>query len=129
MQNKNIVASLHQKRSKQKHLAMKNKTFTIGQEVTFKGSYGVNVITEIKGNTAKTKELNTGFEYTKRLSSLTPYVKKSAYWSEQEAAHMNSPHKHGETVYSIIDISGTGGRKVWDDVKKECVNPEDLTQI
>ena len=29
---------------------MNTTNFTIGQEVTFKGAFGVNVITEIKGN-------------------------------------------------------------------------------
>jgi len=35
---------------------MTNSNFQIGQEVTFSNAFGVNVITEIKGNTATTLE-------------------------------------------------------------------------
>ena len=44
---------------------MTHINFTIGQEVTFRNAFGVNVITEIKGNTATTLEKNTGMIYKK----------------------------------------------------------------
>ena len=105
---------------------MENVNLTIGQEVTFSNAYGVNVITEIKGNTAKTLEKNTGFTYTKRLSSLKPYVQQVAYWSEQEL--VEPIYKHGDTVFATLSGEGNGSRMVWDDIKKECVTPENLTK-
>lgn len=108
---------------------MNTTNFTIGQEVTFSSAYGVNVITDIKGSTVTTKELNTGMTYTKRISSLKPFVQQAAYWNEQELAHGQSKHVHGATVYSCIDASGVGCHMVWDDVKKDTVSANQLTKI
>ena len=99
--------------------------FQIGQEVTFSNGYGVNVITEIKGNTATTLELNTGFTYKKRLTSLKVYVEQRAYWSEQELT--NPIYNHGDTVFTTLSANGNGSKMVWDDVKKDCVTPDELT--
>ena len=99
--------------------------FQIGQEVTFSNGYGVNVITEIKGNTATTLELNTGFTYKKRLTSLKVYVEQTAYWSEQELT--NPIYRHGDTVFTTLSGNGNGSKMVWDDVKKDCVTPDELT--
>jgi hypothetical protein len=105
---------------------MTTLNFQIGQEVTFSNAYGVNVITGIKGNTATTIEKNTGFIYKKRLSSLKAYVQKEVYWNEQEIAQ--PIHEHGATVCSTLRGDGNGSRLVWDDVKRDCVTPEMLTQ-
>jgi len=105
---------------------MTHINFTIGQEVTFRNAFGVNVITEIKGNTATTLEKNTGMIYKKRLGSLKPYVQQKPYWSEQD---LTQPiYKHGDTVFSILSKDGDSGRMVWDDVKKDCVTPKMLTK-
>lgn len=106
---------------------MKNEqNFTIGQQVTFTGAYGVNVIESITGKTATTKELNTGFVYKKRLSSLVSYKQQAAYWGEQE---LTAPvHQHGDTVFASLSGDGNNSRMVWDAVKKECVTPENLTK-
>ena len=101
--------------------------FQIGQEVTFSNGYGVNVITEIKGNTATTLELNTGFTYKKRLTSLKVYVEQRAYWGEQELT--NPIYNHGDTVFTTLSANGNGSKMVWDDVKKDCVTPDELTII
>ena len=101
--------------------------FQIGQEVTFSNGYGVNVITEIKGNTATTLELNTGFTYKKRLTSLKVYVEQRAYWSEQELT--NPIYNHGDTVFTTLSANGNGSKMVWDDVKKDCVTSDELTII
>jgi hypothetical protein len=61
---------------------MTNSNFQIGQEVTFSNAFGVNVITEIKGNTATTFEKNSGMTYKKRLSSIKAYVQQKAYWND-----------------------------------------------
>jgi hypothetical protein len=106
---------------------MNNSKFKIGQEVTFSNAFGVNVITQIKGNTATTIEKNTGIIYKKRLSSLNLYVQQKAYWSEQELAQ--PIHKHGDTVFATLSGDGNGSRMVWDDVKKDCVLFENLTNI
>ena len=104
---------------------MTNSNFQIGQEVIFSNAFGVNVITEIKGNTATTFEKNTGVTYTKRLSSLKAYVQQKAHWGEQE---LTQPvHKHGDTVFATLSIDGNGSRIVWDDLKKDCVTPNQLT--
>ena len=105
---------------------MTTLNFQIGQEVTFSNSYGVNVITEIKGNTATTLEKNTGMTYKKRLSSLKPYVQQTAYWNEQELA--KPIHNHGDVVFATIIGNGNGVKMVWDDVKKDCVTLENLTK-
>jgi hypothetical protein len=105
---------------------METTNFTIGQEVTFTNAFGVNVIQSIKGNTATTLEKNTGFVYTKRLTSLKPYVQKKAYWSEQELA--TPIYRHGDTVFSCLSGDGNGSRLVWDDIKKDCVTIENLTK-
>ena len=110
----------------QKHNNMTNSNFQIGQEVTFSNAFGVNVITEIKGNTATTLEKNTGMTYKKRLSSLKAYVQQKAYWNEQELAQ--PIHKHGDTVFSTLSGDGNGSRMVWDDIKKDCVTVESLTR-
>jgi len=105
---------------------MKNSIFKVGQEVTFSNAFGVNVITEIKGKTATTLEKNTGMTYKKRLTSLTPYVQKEAYWGEQE---LTQPiYNHGDTVFTTLSGCGNGSKMVWDEVKKDCVRAEDLTQ-
>ena len=101
--------------------------FQIGQEVTFWNAMDINVITEIKGKFAVTLEKNTGFTYKKRLTSLKVYVAPRAYWGEQELA--NPIYRHGDTVYTILSIDGNGGKMVWDDVKKDCVIPSELTII
>jgi len=116
-----VVYLLYQKRT-----IMTTQNFQIGQEVTFSNAYGVNVITEIKGNTATTLEKNTGMTYKKRLSSLKPYVQQKAYWNEQELAQ--PIHRHGDTVFSTLSGDGNGRRMVWDDIKKDCVTVENLTQ-
>jgi len=104
---------------------MTNSNFQIGQEVTFSNAFGVNVITEIKGNTSTTLEKNTGMTYKKRLSSLKAYVQQKAHWSEQELAQ--PIHKHGDTVFATLSGDGNGSRMVWDDIKKDCVTPNELT--
>ena len=106
---------------------MTNANFQIGQEVTFSNAFGVNVITEIKGNTAVTVEKNTGFTYKKRLTSLKVYVQQIAYWGEQEVT--NPIYKHGDTVFTALLANGNCGKMVWDDVKKDCVIPSELTII
>ena len=106
---------------------MTNSNLQIGTKVTFSNGYGVNVITEIKGNTATTFELNTGFTYKKRLPSLKVYVQQKAYWGEQELT--NPIHRHGDTVFTSLSCDGNGSRMVWDDVKKDCVTVENLTQL
>ncbi len=106
-------------------MTMTNLNFQIGQEVIFSNAFGVNVITEIKGNTATTLEKNTGMTYKKRLSSLKVYVQQKAYWNEQE---LTQPiHKHGDTVFATLSGNGNGSRMVWDDIKKDCVTPNELT--
>jgi ribosomal protein S6 len=100
--------------------------FQIGQEVDFSNAMGVNVITEIKGNTATTSEPNTGFTYKKRLTSLKAYVEPRAYWGEQELT--NPIHKHGDIVFTTLSCDANGSRMVWDDVKKDCVTVENLTR-
>ena len=104
---------------------MTTLNFQIGQQVTFSNAYGVNVIIEIKGNTATTLEKNTGMTYKKRLSSLKAYVQQKAHWSEQELAQ--PIHKHGDTVFATLSGDGNGSRMVWDDIKKDCVTPNELT--
>lgn len=106
---------------------METTTFTIGQEVTFTNAFGVNVIQSIKGNTATTLEKNTGFTYTKRLTSLKPYVQQKAYFSEQELAI--PIHNHGDIVFSSLSSDGNGSKMVWDNVKKDCVTVENLTTL
>jgi len=103
---------------------MTTLNFQIGQQVTFSNAYGVNVIIEIKGNTATTFEKNTGFTYKKKLTSLKPYVQQKAYWNEQELAQ--PIHKHGDTVFTTLKADGNGSRIVWDDVNKICVNHTEL---
>ena len=104
----------------------KTQNFTIGQEVTFSGAFGVNVIESITGNTATTKELNTGLIYKKRLSSLVAYKQQVAYWGEQE---LTAPiYQHGDTVFASLSGDGNNFRMVWDDIKKQCVTPENLTK-
>ncbi len=105
---------------------MTTQNFQIGQEVTFRNAFGVNIITEIKGNTATTVEKNTGFTYKKRLSSLNLYVQQKAYWNEQELAQ--PIHKHGDTVFATLSADGNGSRMVWDDIKKDCVRFNELTK-
>ena len=105
---------------------MTTSKFEIGQEVTFTNAFGVNVITEIKSNTAITLEKNTGLTYKKRLSSLKPYVQQKAYFSEQELAQ--PIYNHGDTVYAILSGDGNGSRMVWDNIKKSCVTAESLTR-
>jgi hypothetical protein len=105
---------------------MTTTNFQIGQEVTFSNAFGVNVITEIKGNTATTLEKNSGMIYKKRLSSLKSYVQQKAYWSEQEL--VEPIYKHGDTVFASLSIDGNGSRMVWDDIKKDCVTFENLTK-
>ena len=80
---------------------MANNNFKVGDEVTFANAFGVNVITSIKGSMCKTLEKNTGFLYRKRLGSLKAYIKRKAYWDEQELAAGKAIHKHGDTVFSI----------------------------
>ena len=99
---------------------MKNASFQIGQEVTFSNAWDVNVITEIKGDFAKTLELNTGSTYKKRLASLKVYVAPKAYWGEQELT--NPIYRHGDTVYTILSIDGNGGKKVSADLKSIHIN-------
>jgi len=105
---------------------METLNFKIGQEVTFSNAFGVNVITEIKGNTATTVEKSTGITYKKRLTSLKAYSQQKAHWSEQELAQ--PIHKHGDTVFSTLSADGNGVRMVWDDIKKDCVALENLTK-
>jgi ABC-type transport system involved in Fe-S cluster assembly fused permease/ATPase subunit len=106
---------------------MTASNFTIGQEVTFTNAFGVNVIESINGKTATTRELNTGLTYSKRLSSLKPYVQRKAYWNEQELV---APiHNHGDVVFSALSADGNGCMMVWDTVKKQCVSREELTAI
>jgi len=105
---------------------MTHSNFQIGQEVTFSNAFGVNVITQIKGNTATTLEKNTGMTYKKKLSSLKAYVQQKAYWNEQELAQ--PIYKHGDTVFSTLSGDGNGSRMVWDDIKKDCVSIENLTK-
>jgi ribosomal protein S6 len=105
---------------------MTTQKFEIGQEVTFSNAFGVNVITEIKGNTATTLEKNTGMTYTKRLTSLKAYAQQKAYWNEQELAQ--PIHKHGDTVFATLSVDGNGTKMVWDDIKKDCVTVENLTR-
>ena len=106
---------------------MTKANFQIGQEVTFSNAFGVNVITEIKGNTAVTVEKNTGFTYKKRLASLKAYVQQEAYWNEQE---LTAPiHNHGDIVFTALSANGNGTKMIWDDVKKDCVIPDELTTI
>lgn len=103
-------------------------TFTIGQEVTFKGAYGVNVITSINGNKITTYETNSKMTYTKLAKSLTAYVAPVAYYGEQEILDMTiAKYNHGATVYSCLDVSGVGCHKVWDDNKKCVVNHNELS--
>ena len=109
----------------EKHNNMTNSNFQIGQEVTFSNAFGVNVITEIKGNTATTLEKNSGITYKKRLSSLKAYVQQKAYWNEQELAQ--PIHNHGDTVFTTLSSDGNGITMVWDDIKKDCVTPNELT--
>lgn len=106
---------------------MNTVNFTIGQEVTFNGAFGVNVITSIKGNKITTFENNTNTTYTKLAKSLRPYVRKYAHWNEQELADGQAKYNHGATVYSCIDISGIGCRMVWDDNKQQIVNHNELS--
>ena len=106
---------------------MTNANFQIGQEVTFSNAWDVNVITEIKGDFAKTLELNTGSTYKKRLTSLKVYVTPKAYWGEQELT--NPIYNHGDTVFTTLSANGNGSKMVWDDVKKDCVTPDELTII
>jgi hypothetical protein len=102
--------------------------FTIGQEVTFKGAFGVNVITSIKGNKVTTLEKNSNLTYTKMIKSLVPYTYQPAYYGEQEILHMTiAKYNHGATVYSCLDISGVGCRMVWDENKKCIVNHNELS--
>jgi len=98
---------------------MTNSNFQIGQEVTFSNAFGVNVIIEIKGNTAKTIEKNTDMIYKKKLTSLNAYVQQKAYWSEQELAQ--PIHKHGDIVFTTLSGDGNGIKMIWDDIKKTCV--------
>jgi hypothetical protein len=106
---------------------MTNTNFQIGQEVTFSNAFGVNVITEIKGNTAKTIEKNTGITYTKRLTSLKAYVPQTAYWNEQEMAQ--PIYKHGDNVFSSLSLYGDSANMVWDEVKQDCVRKSELTNL
>jgi hypothetical protein len=106
---------------------MTNTQFSIGQEVTFKGAYGVNVITAINGNKITTYETNSKMTYTKLAKSLTAYVQQFAYWNEQELADGQAKYNHGATVYSCLDVSGVGCHKVWDDNKKCVVNHNELS--
>jgi len=105
---------------------MTTTNFKIGQEVTFSNAFGVNVITEVKGNTATTLEKNTGMTYNKKLSSLKVYVQQKVYWNEQELAQ--PIHKHGNTVFTTLSADGNGSRMVWDNIKKDCVTVKNLTK-
>jgi hypothetical protein len=107
---------------------MATTQFSIRQEVTFKGAYGVNVITAINGNKITTYETNSKMTYTKLAKSLTPYVAPVAYYGEQEILDMTiAKYNHGATVYSCLDVSGVGCHKVWDDNKKCVVNHNELS--
>ena len=130
LHNQNIVLHLptnqsHNIYSLTKSNIMNTSNFTIGQEVTFNNAYGVNVIQSIKGNTAVTLEKNTGFTYTKRLSSLKPYIQQKAYWNEQELAQ--PIHNHGDIVFCTLSSDGNGSKMVWDNIKKDCVTIDNLS--
>jgi hypothetical protein len=107
---------------------MSHLIFKVGQEVTYKNAFGVNVIREIKGAFATVYEYNTETTYRKKLSSLKHYVRTEfkAYWSEQELA--TPVYNHGATVFTTLSISGNGSRMVWDDIQKKCVVLSDLTK-
>ena len=105
---------------------MTTTNFQIGQQVTFNNSIAVNVITEIKGKSAVTFEKATGLTYTKRLTSLIPYVLKLAYWGEQDLAQAN--YQHGQTVFSMISKDQNNSKLVWDSIKKDCVTIDNLTK-
>ena len=100
-------------------------TITIGMIVSANEPF-VGTVVSIKGKTATVDFGCLGIK-KKRLTTLKPYVRKEAYWSEQE---LHEPiYKHGDTVYAILSGDGNGCRKVWDDVIKECVSPSELSQI
>lgn len=101
--------------------------FQLGQEVTFKNAFGVNVIIEIKGNTATTFEKNTCIFYKKRLKSLKLYTKPQSQWSEQELTH--PIHQHGDIVYSLLAFGGGNVMMVWDTVKQDVVPQKELSKI
>lgn len=85
----------------------------IGDEVLFNGSFGVNEVVSIKGSMCTTYEPCTGETYRKRLSSLSLYTPRTAYWDEQETAHAQATYRAGDTAFTVLSSDGDGGRYVF----------------
>ena len=94
------------------------KLLTIGTQVNFNGAMFIATILEIKGKSAvltydpSSKQPET---FTKRLSSLKPYIRQESYYDEQELAHRNAQYKDGDVAYSIIGTNGNNGTYIWKD--------------
>jgi hypothetical protein len=106
---------------------MTTQEIKIGQDVTFTGCHGVNVVEAIGAKTAvlRCKLFNTTSK--KRISSLKAHETPVSYWNEQELADGQlSKHNHGAVVYSVLSASGNGSKMVWDDIKKDVVSSKEL---
>lgn len=98
----------------------------IGSIVTFKGAFCAAEVKSINGKMAVID--HCGELVTKRISSLVPYVRKEAYWNEQDLAAGQAKYNHGDVVFSVIDADGNSGNWVWDENLQDTVRKKSISR-